>query len=141
MARRIAAMAFMVAFAMQAFAEKGVPKPIDGKRVYDYAHILNASEEQRLEKKLIAYQDTTSTQIVIFLDNSLEGEDAFGYTQRLAESWGIGQDAKNNGLVIAAYMKEHALRIQVRLAQSQLLDLDVGKPTIDSLPGVNSRLA
>ncbi len=96
---------------LAATAKKRIPDPIKGKRVYDYAGILDGSEERRLEQKILGYEDTTSNQFVIFIDKSLEGEDDFGYAQRLAESWGIGQKGKNNGVLIAAFMKDRKIRI------------------------------
>ncbi|MHB1279177.1 MAG: TPM domain-containing protein, partial [Bacteroidia bacterium] len=92
---------------------KEFPKLIEGKRVYDLADVLSSDEELLLEKKIVAYQDSTSSQIVILIEESLEGEDDFGYTQRLAEEWGIGQANKNNGILIAAFISDRRLRIQV----------------------------
>ncbi|MBI1223036.1 MAG: TPM domain-containing protein [Bacteroidetes bacterium] len=92
---------------------KDFPKLVEGQRVYDLAGVLSPEQKQALEYKIVAYQDSTSTQIVILTEPSLEGEDDFDYTYRLAEKWGIGQEEKNNGLLIAAFMDEHKLRIQV----------------------------
>lgn len=100
-------------FGAYSSSAKEFPKLKEGNRVYDLANVLNAQEELQLEKKIVAYQDSTSSQIVILIEQSLDGEDDFDYTYRLAESWGIGQEGKNNGLLIAAFMDEHKLRIQV----------------------------
>lgn len=81
--------------------------------MYDYANLLTESEEYQLEQKILAYEDSTSSQIVILVEGSLEGDDDFRYTQRLAEEWGIGQKGRNNGLLIAAFLKEKKIRIQV----------------------------
>ncbi|MDX5320167.1 MAG: TPM domain-containing protein [Bacteroidota bacterium] len=75
--------------------------------------MLTDDQELRLEKKIVAYQDSTSSQIVILIEESLEGEDDFTYTHGLAENWGIGQAKKNNGLLLAAFMQDRKLRIQV----------------------------
>ena len=40
-------------------------KPSFQTSVYDYAKLLNDSEKQQLEEKLVRYSDSTSTQIVI----------------------------------------------------------------------------
>ncbi len=44
---------------------------------------------------------------------SLEGEDAFDYSLRIAEAWGIGSGEKNNGVLLYAAMQDREVRIQV----------------------------
>ncbi len=76
-----------------------IPPPPD-RLVNDWADILNPAEEARLERKLVDYADTTSTQIAIVIDSTLHGQDIFDYSFRIAESWGIGQRGKDNGILI-----------------------------------------
>jgi len=91
---------------------KDIPaKP--NKLVVDYAGVLSAQEQQMLEAKLEDYNSKTSTQISVVLDKSLEGEDVFDYSQRLAQAWGIGEKGKNNGLLIYASIPDRKMWIQV----------------------------
>ncbi len=83
------------------------------KLVNDYANVLSAEEENALEQKLVAYFDSTSTQIAIVIENSLDGDDLFDYSQRLATAWGIGEKGKNNGVLIYAAIEDRKLRIHV----------------------------
>jgi len=76
------------------------PRPDPPKLVNDFASILNASEQQSLENKLVAYNDTTSTQIAVVTVNSLHGYDVSEYSFELAELWGIGQQGEDNGILI-----------------------------------------
>lgn len=79
------------------------PKPskvTQQKAVYDYADILSAAEEKALDRKLIRYADTTSTQIVIVSVESLKGEDIGILTPKWAHEWGIGQAEKDNGVFV-----------------------------------------
>ena len=41
--------------------------------VNDFANVLSSSEKESLERKLVAYDDSTSTQIAIVTIESLEG--------------------------------------------------------------------
>jgi uncharacterized protein len=91
---------------------KDVP-PVTKSFVNDYANVLSANDKQYLEQKLKGYFDSTSTQIVIVLENSLDGDDLFQYSQRLAQTWGIGEKGKNNGLLIYAAIADRQLQIQV----------------------------
>lgn len=79
--------------------------------VNDYANVLSASEESALETKLRGYYDSTSTQIAIVVENSLEGDDLFDYCQRLATAWGIGEKGKNNGVLLYVAIGDRKARI------------------------------
>lgn len=76
------------------------PKPTPPRLVNDLADMLTDQEEQQLERKLVAYNDTTSTQIAIVTIESLQGNDVIDYAYRIGEEWGVGQQGKNNGVVI-----------------------------------------
>jgi uncharacterized protein len=96
---------------LQVSAAEIPAKPSPFKLVNDYAGILGPAEETQLEHKLRAYMDSTSTQIAIVSVNTLEGDDLFDFSQRLATSWGIGQKGKNNGLLILVVKDDRKMRI------------------------------
>lgn len=79
--------------------------------VNDYAGVLTASERSTLEQKLTIYSDTTSTQIAIVIERTLDGDDLFDYCQRLAEGWGIGVKGKNNGILIYVAIDDRKSRV------------------------------
>lgn len=75
-------------------------RPNPPRLVNDFAGILNQSENNTLEIKLVQFARETSTQIVVVTVPDLEGYDASDYAFRIGEKWGVGQQGKNNGLVI-----------------------------------------
>ena len=87
------------------------PRSNPPKLVNDFAGLLAPSEATILEKKLIAYNDSTSTQIAIVIENTLNGDDIFDYCQRLADAWGIGQKGKDNGILIYVAFDDRKIRI------------------------------
>lgn len=87
-------------------------KPSSPRMVNDFAGVLDGNVEY-LEAKLRAYNDSTSTQIVVVTVSSLNGYDIADFSYRLAESWGIGQKGKNNGLMILVAPNERKMRIEV----------------------------
>lgn len=91
-------------------AQKAIP-PTPDRLVNDYAGLLSSIEKDALERKLVAYDDSTSTQIAIVIEQSLEGDDLFDYSQRLAEGWGIGRAGKDNGVLIYIALDERKVRI------------------------------
>ncbi len=95
-------------------AAKEIPKQSSPPRlVNDFAGVLNSEEINQLEKKLLLYEDSTSNQFAIVIENSLEGEDDFEYSRRIADEWGIGSKEKRNGVLIFIALQERKIRIQV----------------------------
>jgi uncharacterized protein len=102
----------------QDFPEKSVPPRL----VNDFAGMLNSNEINSLEQKLVAFNDSTSTQISIITVPSLHGYDKADYAQRLAEKWGIGQKGKNNGILILVKPKTESEQGEVYIAQGYGLE-------------------
>lgn len=83
------------------YSQFDIPKkPSFQTSVYDYADILNETEEELLKQKLIRYSDTTSSQIVIITIEDLKGEDIGILTPKWGHEWGIGQEKEDNGIII-----------------------------------------
>lgn len=83
------------------YAQFEIPKIPDFQTsVYDYYKLLNTSQKNSLEQKLIKYSDTTSTQIVIVIIPSTEGENINYLGANWGEEWGIGQEKEDNGILI-----------------------------------------
>lgn len=95
----------------QDFPEPQVPPRL----VNDFAGILTSQEIRALEQKLVAFDDTTSTQIAIVTVNDLMGYDKADYAQRLAELWGIGRKGSDNGVLILVKPKTFSSQGQVQI--------------------------
>jgi uncharacterized protein len=84
-----------------AHAQFDIPKkPSFQTSVYDYADVLNPTEEKELEIKLVRYSDSTTTQIVVITIEDLKGEDIGILTPKWGHEWGIGQEKEDNGILI-----------------------------------------
>lgn len=78
-----------------------IPEPMYPYRlVNDFAGVFSPAEQQALEQKLLAYNDSTSTQIYVVTVSDLGGYPASDYAFALGEKWGVGQKSKDNGAVI-----------------------------------------
>lgn len=75
-------------------------KPQPPKLVNDFTKTLSENERNALEQKLVAYNDTTSTQIAVVIMSSTGTYEISEYAFQLAEKWGVGQRGKNNGALI-----------------------------------------
>lgn len=81
--------------------EKAVPpRPSPPKLVNDFTKTLTASQVETLERKLVAYDDSTSNQVAIVIVESLGGYDANEYAVSLGRKWGVGNKDFNNGVII-----------------------------------------
>ena len=74
--------------------------------VQDYANIIPDNEEAALRNKLIEFNKSTSTQILIVTVTSLCGHDKAEFTYTLGEKLGVGQKGKDNGIVVMVKPKE-----------------------------------
>ena len=100
--------------------------------VYDYSKLLSLSEARSLEQKLIRYSDSTSTQIVVIVINSTNGEDINYLAANWGEKWGIGQKGKDNGIVLLLAKGDRKVAIQAgRGTEGVLTDL-MSKRIIES---------
>jgi uncharacterized protein len=69
--------------------------------VNDFADLLSADEERQLEQKLVAYDDSTSNQILILTVKTMRGYEADQYATEVGHFWGVGGQGKyDNGVVI-----------------------------------------
>lgn len=97
-------------------------KPFPPRLINDFAGILSSQEVNALEVKLVAYNDSTSTQIAIVTVSDLHGYDKADYAQRLAEKWGIGQAGLDNGVLILVKSKTERSSGQVQIVQGYGLE-------------------
>lgn len=99
---KIFLLVFIFASSLQTFSQsQEIPGPMSPPRLLnDYAGFFNQQEQEQLEQELVAFNDSTSTQIAILTVKSLDGYEPNDFATRVIEKWGIGQKDKNNGILI-----------------------------------------
>lgn len=70
------------------------------KLVYDNLNVLQPQEVQSLESTLANFAKQTSTQIAVVIVGDLCGMDESQYATELGHAWGVGDEAKDNGIVM-----------------------------------------
>lgn len=90
----------------QTFPEK------PNRLVNDYTQTLSSAQVDQLEQKLVAFNDSTTTQVAVVLIKSLDGYDVADYGVRLAEKWGIGGAKNNNGVLLLVSLGDRKVTIQ-----------------------------
>ena len=90
--------------------------PVPPRLVNDHTGTLSTSQISTLEHKLVAYNDSTSTQILVLLVDDLQGYSVEQYATEIGHSWGVGQKDKGNGVVILVKPKKGSERGQVNIS-------------------------
>jgi len=110
-AMRKLVIAFLLAITFGTVFGQDLPeKP--NKLVNDYTGTLSASELQQLESKLVAFDDSTSTQIAIAMVKTVGDYDINEYALELGRKWGVGGNKKNNGIMIVVALGDRKISIQ-----------------------------
>ncbi len=134
MSIRISAWLLLSFFALAGLQAKDPPRrPVPPRLVNDYAGMLTPAEASALESKLVAYNDSTSTQIAIVIEPTIEGDDVFDYSLRLAASWGVGQKGKDNGILIFIALQDRKLYIQTGYGAEGFLPDALAKRIIETV--------
>ena len=75
------------------------PKPQPPRLVVDLTGTLAQDQQQALEDKLVAYDDSTSNQISVVIIPTTGDYDIADVAYQLGRSWGVGNKEFNNGVV------------------------------------------
>ena len=86
-------------------------KPSNQTSVYDYISLLSPGQKSQLENKLIRYSDSTSTQIVVAIIGSTEGENINYLGAQWGQKWGIGQAEEDNGILVLLAKNDRRIAI------------------------------
>ncbi len=101
----------LLALAEVALAEVAVP-PLSA-RVTDVAGVLQPAQQAALETKLAAFEQEKGSQIAILIVPTTQPEAIEQYSIRVAESWKLGRQGVDDGLLILVATDDRAMRIEV----------------------------
>ena len=86
--------------------------PIPVGFINDFDNVLSDEQEATLLEIVKQYEAKTTNQIAIVTLTSIQDYSGLEeYSLDLANNWGIGQKDKNNGILIALYMKDRRIWI------------------------------
>ena len=96
-----------------AMAEAATVFPKLTGRVMDEAGMIDGATEKRLTDMLRQHEEATSNQVMVVTLPDLQGQTIETYGYQLGRHWGIGQENKNNGVLLIVAKKERKMRIEV----------------------------
>jgi uncharacterized protein len=86
--------------------------PLEG-RVNDRAGIFSTSQSRELEQYLTALETESSVQMAVLTVPGLKGDDLEGYSIRVADEWKLGQEGKDNGVLLLLAVEDRKVRLEV----------------------------
>jgi len=99
-------------FATSVLAQDEIPaRPNPPRLVNDLTQTLTQGQQQQLERKLVAYNDSTSTQVTILIVPTYGQYDPNQFGVEVFDQWKIGQADKDNGLLITVAMQDRKMFI------------------------------
>ena len=96
--------------------------------VTDVPGILSKSDKAEIEQKLRNLKSTKGTEIAVLIIDSLEGNSEEGYAQEVVRVWKIGEENKDNGILLLVALQDRTIRIEVgRGLEGSIPDIVVGR--------------
>jgi len=116
------------------YSQSGIPER-PASWVNDYAGVLTISQQQSLEQQLEQLEVQTSTQIFVAIFPQLP-EDTYleEFCVKLYEKWRPGLKDEQNGVILAIFIKDRKLRIEIGYGLEDVLtDLQSGRIINDDI--------
>lgn len=102
----------MLLFTEHVIAQKIFDKPNPPQAVNDFGNFLEPFQREALEKKIRAYNDSTSSAIIIITVPDLEGNDIAEVAFKYMREWKPGVADKDNGVIILVSKEPRRARIE-----------------------------
>jgi len=104
------------------FAQLHIPKkPSFIPPIIDSTQTLSEIQKQQLFDKLKNYSDSTSTEVLVMIVSTTQGEDIARYATDLGQEWKIGQKGKDNGIIFLIAKDDRKMTIQTGYGVEHLL--------------------
>lgn len=81
--------------------------------VVDAADVIPAAEEAALNARIYEWVEHTGHQLVVATVPTLSGSDIKNYGYQLGRAWGLGDKARNDGVILLLAPSERKVRIEV----------------------------
>lgn len=86
-----------------------VPNHTNNFYVNDYADILSTETEQEIQNIAVSLANETTAQVCVLTIESLDGEDISEYSVEVFRQWGIGDEDKDNGVLILVSLQDREM--------------------------------
>ncbi len=118
----------LMALILCAWGAGALDVPYLSGRIVDEADLIPAVSEVAIEAKLTKLEAETGAQVAILTVPTLDGDPLEDYTLRVVETWKLGQEEKDNGVLFFVARDDRKMRLEVGYGlEGQLTDLATGR--------------
>lgn len=111
-----------------------LPEPmVPFRLVNDFTGLLSDQDQTSLNSKLLTFNNETSTQIYVITYDDLQGFEIGDFGQRLAQKWGIGQEGKDNGILVLVSPGARKVTIQTGYGLEGVVPDAIARRLIDNV--------
>jgi len=90
---------------------QSLPDPVG--KVNDFAGALETSQRATLESQLEDLERETSAEVALVTVPTLDGRSVEEYANALFNTWGIGKQGRDNGVLVLVAVQDRTMRIEV----------------------------
>ncbi|MEP6936611.1 MAG: TPM domain-containing protein [Chthoniobacterales bacterium] len=106
--------AVLVAVSFDATLGAEVIPPKPAGYFNDYAGVVSRDAALRFNERLAQFERETSNQVLVVVFRKMQSNSSIDdYVRRFVDTWGVGQKDKRNGAVLAVFVDDHKMTIQV----------------------------
>lgn len=116
MKKRIVSVAVLLGFILALLCGCSEEKPLtptDNFFVNDFANVITAEDETKIQAQGESLYSQTTAQVVVVTVEDLNGEEISQYALDLGREWGVGSKEENNGIVILLSLNDREIYISV----------------------------
>jgi len=128
--KKIIALFFVFCF-HAVFAQNIERRPVPPRAVNDFGNMLEPFQRDALEQKLDAYNDSTSSAIIIITVPNLDGYEIEEVSIKYMDAWKPGVKGKDNGVIILVSKEDRKARIETGYGMEGVLPDMTAKEIID----------
>ncbi len=111
----------------------GLEVPFLAGRVQDDAGIMTSEAVARIETLLESLERETGAQLVILTLASLDGEPLADFSMRVAETWKLGQEGIDDGILLLISRDDRKIRLEVGYGLEGVMTDAASRRVIDQL--------
>ncbi len=120
--------AVIIAISLCGCGEENFIKPTKEFFANDFANVITNEDKQAILSQGAALQEKTTAQAVTVTVESLDGEPIEEYALKIGRKWGVGDEEKDNGIVILLSKQDREIYISVGYGlEGALPDSKVGR--------------
>jgi uncharacterized protein len=108
------------------------PRPDPPRLVNDLAGVMIPEQVRELEQKVVAYSDSTSSQIAVVTIQTTNDRAIDDVALAILRDWGVGQADRDNGIVILAAIEDRKVWIATGYGMEGVIPDIIAQQIIDN---------